>query len=243
MKHLKKFKNIKESFDWVRDHDELPIGYLFKPEDLENGTLIRELENGTLHYNIEITDLFNKYTPFNYIDDLLYSMIESGGESIDTHYEERPEMIRELRVDEVLGVETLSNVENYIGYGIEPTSSMYSLMEVLWDSNEGKLESIIDKSCDEFNEETLGYAIQYVLRSYNDFIDLRLYDINTMNDIVTIDVEYPYDDEYDMSYIIETIMEELYNEDWSNIFNDGLLYNNNFKHIRNNINKYIRQNG
>lgn len=243
MKHLKKFKNIKESFDWVKNHKQLPIGFLFNQEDLDNGTLVPELEENKLQYNIEITDLFNKYTPFNYVDDLLYSMIDSSGESIDTHYEERPEIIRELTVDYVLGAETLSNVENYIGYGIEPTSTMYSLMEVLWDGNEGKLESIIDKACDEFNEKSLEEAIRYVLGVYNRFIDSSRYDINTMNDIVTIDVEYPYNGEYDMSIIIETIMGELYNEEWYEIFNDGILYNNDFDYIRYKIKKYIIQNG
>ena len=243
MKHLKKFKNIKESFDWVKNHKQLPIGFLFKPNDLDNGTLIPEIEENKLQYNIEITDLFNKYTPFNYVDDLLYSMIDSSGESINTDYEERPDMIRELTVDEVLGVETLSNIENYIGYGIEPTSTMYSLMEVLWDANEGKLESIIDKSCDDFNEESMNEAITYVLSIYKLFIESSRYDINTMNDIVTIDVEYPYNGEYDMSSIIESIMEELYNEEWNYTFNDGLHFYNNFTYIRNKINKYIKQDG
>lgn len=242
MKHLKKFKNIKESFDWVKNHNQLPIGFLFKPNDLDNGTLIPELEENKLQYNIEITDLFNKYTPFNYVDDLLYSMIDSSGESINTDYEERPDMIRELTVVEVLGVETLSNIENYIGYGIFSTSTMYSLMELLWDANEGKLERIIDKSCDDFNEESLKEGISNVLSVYNRFIESSRYDINTMNDIVTIDVEYPYNGEYDMSSIIETIMDELYNEEWGHIFNDGLLYNDNFKYIRNKINEYIKQN-
>ena len=85
-------------------------------------------------------------------------------------------------------------------------------------------------------------AIRYVLGVYNRFIESSRYGINTMNDIVTIDVEYPYNDEYDMSIIIETIMDELYNEEWGYTFNDGLSYNDNFKYIRNKINEYIKQN-
>ena len=76
--NIKEYTSINESFDWVKKEDKLPLGGKFKPEDLENGKVLYEPNEGKVTFTMSFDELIDGYIKNNHsmLTDLLTDSLD-----------------------------------------------------------------------------------------------------------------------------------------------------------------------
>ena len=232
--NIKEYTSINESFDWVKKEDKLPLGGKFKPEDLENGKVLYEPNEGKITFTMSFDELVDGYFKNDYwvlidllTDSLDYSVFELDGYPIehmniidfvggDYH------LLDDVsdRLDHDIQNYSFGDFVSHLRRRKDDTPKHYELLhsliielkEYATDSRKASLVRL--KKYFESMLNQLGIKISRNTNKGSD--DLS----SVINNMISITVDYPYHGKANLTEVMEEIVFSLSDFEWDELLDE-----------------------